>query len=105
MNATLARQLGPLRLSSPVLLAPMAGYSDSAMRRICRRYGAAMVFSEMLSAEGARRDNAKTFRMAAFHPEERPYFIQFFAISPEQAADAARILSELQPDGLDLNFG
>jgi tRNA-dihydrouridine synthase B len=105
MNTALARQLGPLHLSSPALLAPMAGYSDSGMRRICRRYGAAMVFSEMLSAEGARRDNAKTFRMAAFYPEERPYFIQFFAVSPEQAADAAQVLSELQPDGLDLNFG
>lgn len=83
----------------------MAGYTDSAMRRICRQYGAGMVFSEMLSGEGTRRNNEKTVRMAAFFPEERPYFIQFFATNPEQAADAAKKLSELQPDGLDLNFG
>lgn len=101
----LTTQLGPLRLSSPAVLAPLAGYTDSAMRRICRRYGAGMVFSEMLSGEGTRRNNAKTFKMAAFQPEERPYFIQFFATNPEQAADAARVLSQLQPDGLDLNFG
>ncbi len=102
---SLTTSLGPLLLSSPALLAPMAGYTDSAMRRICRRYGAGMVFSEMLSGEGARRDNAKTFRMASFAPEERPYFIQFFATNPEQAADATRVLSQMQPDGLDLNFG
>ena len=98
-------KLGPLALSSPALLAPLAGYTDSAMRRISRQYGAAMVFSEMLSGEGARRNNKKTFRMAGFHEDERPYFVQFFATNPEQAADAARILSEMQPDGLDLNFG
>ncbi len=98
-------RLGPLHLDSPAVLAPLAGYTDTAMRRICRRYGAAMVFSEMLSAEGARRDNLKTFKMAAFHPEERPYFIQFFSTNPEQAADAARVLSSGNPDGLDLNFG
>ncbi len=98
-------KLGKFTLSSPALLAPLAGYSDTAMRRISRKYGAAMVFSEMLSGEGARRNNKKTFRMAAFTPEERPYFVQFFATNPEQAADAARVLAELQPDGLDLNFG
>ena len=98
-------RLGPITLSSPAMLAPLAGYTDSAMRRISRHYGAAMVFSEMLSGEGARRNNKKTFRMAGFQPEERPYFVQFFATNPEQAADAARILGELNPDGLDLNFG
>lgn len=98
-------QLGPLSLSSPAVLAPLAGYTDAAMRRLCRQQGAGMVFSEMLSGEGARRNNEKTFKMAAFTPEERPYSIQFFATNPEQAADAARVLDVLQPDGLDLNFG
>lgn len=97
--------LGPLHLDSRAMLAPLAGYTDTAMRRICRRYGAGMVFSEMLSSEGTRRNNPKTFKMAAFHEEERPYFIQLFAANPEQAADATRILTEIQPDGFDLNFG
>ncbi|MBU0509651.1 tRNA dihydrouridine synthase DusB [bacterium] len=105
LDAATDVRLGPLRLSSPAVLAPLAGYTDTAMRRICRRFGAGMVFSEMLSAEGARRDNAKTFKMAAFTPEERPYSIQLFSTNPEQAADAARILAELGPDALDLNFG
>jgi tRNA-dihydrouridine synthase B len=101
----LTTKLGPLTLSSPALLAPLAGYTDTAMRRISRRYGAAMVFSEMLSGEGARRNGEKTLHMAKFEPEERPYFVQFFATNPEQAADAARVLATLNPDGLDLNFG
>lgn len=75
------------------------------MRRISRRLGAGMVFSEMLSGEGARRKNEKTRKMAGFHEEERPYIIQYFATTPEQAADAARLLREINPDGLDLNFG
>ncbi|HEY3296292.1 MAG TPA: tRNA dihydrouridine synthase DusB [bacterium] len=98
-------RLGPLHLTSRAILAPLAGYTDTAMRRVCRRYGAGMVFSEMLSSEGTRRNNPKTFKMAAFHEEERPYFVQLFATNPEQAADAARILTQIQPDGFDLNFG
>lgn len=98
-------ELGPFKLDSPSILAPMAGYTDSAMRKLSRRYGAGMVVSEMLSGEGARRNSQKTFKMAAFSEEERPYFIQYFATNPEQAADAARLFAELNPDGLDLNFG
>ncbi|MBK6766098.1 MAG: tRNA dihydrouridine synthase DusB [bacterium] len=98
-------QLGPLTLDSPAVLAPLAGWTDTAMRRMARQFGAGMVFSEMLSGEGTRRNNEKTRRMAGFNKEERPYFVQYFATSPNQAADAARLLEELEPDGLDLNFG
>ncbi len=87
------------------MLAPLAGWTDTAMRRISRRFGASVVFSEMLSGEGVRRKNEKTRKMAGFSKEERPYFIQYFATTPEQAADAAKLLRELDPDGLDLNFG
>jgi tRNA-dihydrouridine synthase B len=100
-----ATQLGPLKLSSPAVLAPLAGYTDTAMRRISRRYGAGLVFSEMLSGEGTRRKNEKTRKMAGFADEERPYSIQYFATNPEQAAEAAKLLRELNPDALDLNFG
>lgn len=104
-SRSLTIRLGPLVLDSPAVLAPMAGYTDRAMRRICRQFGAGMVFSEMLSAEGTRRKSDKTLQIASFDPVERPYFIQFFATQPEQAAEAAKILGELNPDGLDLNFG
>ena len=104
-NKSLVTQLGPITLDRPVVLAPLAGWTDTAMRRISRRYGAGLVFSEMLSGEGVRRKNEKTRKMAGFHKEERPYFIQYFATSPDQAADAAKLLRDLDPDGLDLNFG
>jgi tRNA-dihydrouridine synthase B len=98
-------QLGPLKLESPVVLAPMAGYTDSPMRRIARRYGAGLVFSEMLSAEGILRGNRKTLEMARFTIEERPIVLQYFVVNPTMAAEIAKILEELEPDGLDLNFG
>lgn len=101
----LTRKLGPITIDSPAVLAPLAGWTDTAMRRISRKYGAGMVFSEMLSGEGARRKNEKTRKMAGFDAEERPYFVQYFATSPEQAADAAKLLRDVNPDGLDLNFG
>lgn len=101
----LARTLGPITINSPAVLAPLAGWTDTAMRRISRKYGAGLVFSEMLSGEGARRKNEKTRKMAGFNSEERPYFIQYFATNPEQAADAAKLLRDVNPDGLDLNFG
>ncbi|MFH1010728.1 MAG: tRNA dihydrouridine synthase DusB [bacterium] len=98
-------RLGPLELDSAVVLAPMAGYTDSPMRRLARRFGAGLVFSEMLSGEAIRRRNLKTFELARFTPEERPIFLQYVAVSPEMAAEVAKLLEELEPDGLDLNFG
>jgi tRNA-dihydrouridine synthase B len=104
MNS-LRTRLGPLTLESPVVLAPMAGYTDSPMRRLARRYGASLVFSEMLSAEATIRQNEKTLNFARFTPEERPIVLQYFAASPSAAAEVAKILEEIAPDGLDLNFG
>ncbi len=101
----LRTQLGPLELTSPLVLAPMAGYTDFPMRRLACRYGAGLVFSEMLSGEGTRRRNPKTFQIARFTPEERPIILQYFAVEPQMAADVAKVLEELEPDGLDLNFG
>jgi tRNA-dihydrouridine synthase B len=101
----LRTRLGPLELESPLALAPMAGYTDSPMRRLARRFGAGLVFSEMLSGEALRRQNAKTLALAKFTDEERPIFLQYFAVSPQTAAEAAKSLEELEPDGLDLNFG
>jgi len=103
--SVLPTQLGPLKLESPMALAPMAGYTDSPMRRIARRHGAGLVFSEMLSAEGTLRRNRKTLELARFTQEERPIVLQYFVVSPMTAAEVAKILEELEPDGLDLNFG
>jgi tRNA-dihydrouridine synthase B len=90
---------------SPFLLAPLAGITNSPMRRVCRRMGASMVWTEMVSAEGLIRESAKTFELLAFHPEERPIAFQLFGARPDSMAAAAARVRTLRPDVLDLNVG
>jgi len=92
-------------LDGRAVLAPMAGISDPAFRLLCRRHGAAMVWSEMLSAEALARHHGKTLRMAAFRPAERPVALQLFGTRPQAFADGIAQLEALNPDCYDLNFG
>lgn len=86
-------------------LAPLAGWSDSPFRQLCREFGADLVFSEMISADGTVRNQAKTITLAEFSESERPIGLQIFGAEPETVAEAVRILSRLKPDFIDLNFG
>ncbi len=83
----------------------MAGITDPAFRSLCRRHGAAMVWSEMLSAEALARNHGKTLRMASFRPAERPVVLQLFGTRPQAFADAIARLEPLGADCYDLNFG
>jgi tRNA-dihydrouridine synthase B len=102
-------KIGPLETDSPFLLAPLAGVSDSPFRRLARRQGAAMVYTEMVSADGLVRGNQATFDYIAFEPEERPIGIQLFGSEPGVMAEATRILNDLpeprRPDLVDINMG
>src|SRR5689334_1455967 len=71
----------------PIYLAPMAGVSERPYRLLCRRYGADVVVSEFLSAEGLRRGSDRTMEMAAFQQEERPIGIQIFGSDPVGMAE------------------
>ena len=95
------------QLPKPILvLAPLAGATDSAFRQICKNYGAQVVVSEMASVAALVHDQCKTLEMLAFKPIERPYVVQLFGADPRQFAVAAQIITEkIQPDGLDINFG
>jgi tRNA-dihydrouridine synthase B len=93
------------QLDGRAVLAPMAGITDPAFRSLCRRHGAAMVWSEMLSAEALARNHGKTLRMAAFQPAERPVVLQLFGTRPQAFSDGIARLEPLAPDGYDLNFG
>lgn len=91
-------------------LAPMAGFSDSAFRRMCRNYGADIVYSELISARGIVEDYQKkdghSLDLARFCQEERPMLIQIFGNEPTIMAEAAKIVDELfNPDGIDINMG
>ena len=85
----------------------MAGITDSAFRLLCRRAGAALVYSEMVSAEALCRRHHKTLAMAAFREDERPVVLQLFGTRPEAFAQAISTMEgePRPPDAYDLNFG
>ncbi|HEX7241143.1 MAG TPA: tRNA dihydrouridine synthase DusB [Longimicrobiaceae bacterium] len=90
----------------PLYLAPQAGVSESPFRRLCRGFGADVVVSEFVSAEGIRRHDRRTHDYLRFHDEERPIGIQIFGAEPRAMADAAALVEEVYaPDFLDINFG
>jgi nifR3 family TIM-barrel protein len=92
--------------SVPLYLAPQAGVSESPFRRLCRRFGADVVVSEFVSAEGIRRNDRRTHGYLRFNDEERPIGIQIFGGDPRAMADAAALVEEVyEPDFLDINFG
>lgn len=97
--------IGEVSTESPFVLAPLAGLTDSPMRRVCRRMGASMVWTEMVSAEGLVREGAKSFELLAFAEEERPIAFQIFGARPESMAGAASAVSLLRPDVIDINVG
>jgi nifR3 family TIM-barrel protein len=90
----------------PLFLAPMAGVSESPFRRLCRSFGADVVVTEFLSAEGIRRENAATLAKLRFAREERPIGVQIFGSEPDAMRAAAELVTDVfQPDFIDINFG
>jgi tRNA-dihydrouridine synthase B len=98
-------RIGDVVCDTPFMLAPLAGQTDSAMRLVCRRRGASMVWTEMVSAEGLVRDGAKSYRLLKFAEEERPIVFQLFGARPESMAGAAAKAARLRPDVIDINVG
>jgi nifR3 family TIM-barrel protein len=93
-------------IAPPVVLAPMAGVTNSAFRRLCRGFGAGLYVSEMITARGLCEGQRKTRELAAFHPEESPRSLQLYGSDPKYLTEATRLLiGEGAVDHLDLNFG
>ena len=96
----------PISARVPLYLAPMAGVSESPFRRLCRRFGADVVVTEFLSAEGIRRENEATIAKLRFTPEEHPIGVQIFGAEPDAMREAAAFVTDVfQPDYVDINFG
>lgn len=96
----------PLPYEIPVYLAPMAGVSESPFRRLCRRFGADVVVTEFLSAEGIRRENEATIAKLRFGDDERPIGVQIFGADPAAMGDAAALVTDVfAPEFIDINFG
>jgi tRNA-dihydrouridine synthase B len=94
-----------LILEGRVILAPLAGVADSAFRLIAKRFGAALVYTEMISAEGVLRDNPGTRELLDFTPEERPIGVQIFGSNPVNMASACKKVNQIKPELIDLNCG
>ncbi len=100
------KQIGKVKIDTPIMLAPMAGVTDYAFRILCREQGAGMVYSEFVSADGIIRENAKTLGLIHFSDEERPIGIQIFGSDPEVMSKASRyIVNTFMPDVIDINYG
>src|ERR1700754_4774395 len=96
----------PLQPAVPLYLAPMAGVSESPFRRLCRRFGADVVVTEFLSAEGIRRENEATIAKLRFGADERPIGVQIFGAEPAAMGEAAAFVTDVfAPEFIDINFG
>jgi len=101
-----ALDFGPLRISPPVVLAPMAGITNYPYRALCREFGAGLCVSEMITARALVERNAKTLLLAGFNPEEEPRSLQLYGTDPEYLGRAvAWLVAEDRVDHIDLNFG
>ena len=89
----------------PLFLAPMEDVTDIGFRRLCKRFGAAMVYTEFVSAEALIRDVSSTVRKLTISDEERPVGIQIYGRDVDAMVEAARIVEQAGPDVIDLNFG
>tara|TARA_Y100001970_G_scaffold235264_1_gene294140 strand:+ start:241 stop:1221 length:981 start_codon:yes stop_codon:yes gene_type:complete len=99
-------KIGKIKIDFPVLLAPMAGFTDYPFRVLCKRMGAGLVYSEFVSADGIIRENIRTLEMIRFSDEERPIGIQIFGNNPETMSKAASFVnSNFNPDIIDINYG
>lgn len=98
-------KIGSLALTGKLVLAPLAGISDLPFRLMAKACGAALVFSEMISANGLVQGNSSTRAMLKTSTEERPVAFQLFGSRPEVMGEAAAILSELDIDIIDINMG
>lgn len=99
-------EIGSQQLELPVVLAPMAGVTNRAFRRMCREYGAGLYVSEMVTSRALVEGNEKTLDMCRFGPDESPRSIQLYGVDPGTIAHAVRIVAEADmADHIDLNMG
>lgn len=99
-------RIGPIEVDVPVVLAPMAGITNTAFRRLCREYGAGLYVSEMITSRALVERNATTMRLIRHHESETPRSVQLYGVDPATVGEAARLLAdEDRADHIDLNFG
>ncbi len=98
--------IGPLTLDVPVVLAPMAGITNTAFRRLCREFGAGLYVSEMITSRALVERTPESMRLINHHESETTRSIQLYGVDPKTVSDAVTMLvAEDRADHIDLNFG
>ena len=85
-------QIGDIPLSVPVVLAPMAGITNTAFRRLCREYGAGLYVSEMITSRALVERTEASMRLITHHPSEQPRSIQLYGVDPVTIGEAVTML-------------
>jgi tRNA-dihydrouridine synthase B len=98
-------QIGPVRIETPVILAPMTGVTDMPFRRIVKRYGAGLTVTEMIASQAAIRDTRQSLQKAAWDPIEEPVAMQLAGCTPREMAEAAKLNEDRGAAIIDINMG
>ncbi|HET9429359.1 MAG TPA: tRNA dihydrouridine synthase DusB [Allosphingosinicella sp.] len=98
-------QIGPVRIESPVILAPMTGVTDMPFRRIVKRYGAGLTVTEMIASQAAIRETRQSLQKAAWDPVEEPVSMQLAGCTPREMAEAAKLNQDRGAAIIDINMG
>ncbi len=99
-------RLGPITVDTPVVLAPMAGVTNAAFRRLCRESGAGLYVAEMVTSRALVERHLESLRIVSFGPDEAPRSVQIYGVDPATVGAAVRMLvTEDMADHVDLNFG
>lgn len=97
--------IGNLKLKNNIFLAPMAGITDLSFRIMCKRYGAGLVYSEMVSAKAIHYKDKKTFTLLKTTDEEDPLAVQIFGNDPDIMAESVEVVQSLGAKLIDINMG
>ncbi|WP_129792689.1 tRNA dihydrouridine synthase DusB [Sphingosinicella sp. CPCC 101087] len=97
--------IGPVRIQTPVILAPMTGVTDMPFRRIVKRYGAGLTVTEMIASQAAIRETRQSLQKAAWDPSEEPVSMQLAGCSPVEMAEAAKLNQDRGAAIIDINMG
>ena len=97
--------IGPVRIDTPVILAPMTGVTDMPFRRIVKRYGAGLTVTEMIASQAMIRETRQSLQKAAWCPTEEPVSMQLAGCTPNEMAEAAKLNEDRGAAIIDINMG
>ncbi len=105
MRALQPLEIGPVRIDTPVILAPMTGVTDMPFRRIVKRFGAGLTVTEMLASQAAIRETRQSLQKVTWDPSEDPVSMQLAGCSPAEMAEAAKLNEDRGAAIIDINMG